>query len=646
MTAILFLKKYKEITISAVLLVAAVLVQHTLEFAGQNYAYLALYALSYLLVGGPVWVMAYNSIKKGNIFSEFLLMGIATLGAFAIGEYAEGVAVMLFYMVGENVQHGAVHRARNSIKSLIDQQPDIALVERNGTAFEVPLSNVSIGDIIQVRPGEKVPLDGELLTEQASFNTAALTGESKPMNRKKGEEIWAGSINQEQPSRIKVTAVFKDTKLAEILALVQEATKRKAPTERFITKFAKVYTPIVVWMAVALTFLPFLFVDSYVFQEWFYRALIFLVVSCPCGLVISVPLGYFGGIGAASKNGILFKGSDYLDQLRKMKTLFLDKTGTLTKGNFEVQDVVAFNGFDKKELLQLAASLEVQSTHPIGKAIVGYAGEISLKNVQNQQEISGHGLQGNIDGKNIKVGNKKLLEGQNIALHSNGQNNTSTIVFIAVDDIHAGTITIDDAIKEDSKEAVSALKAKGIEKIVMLSGDLQSTADAVAKELGIDEAKGGLLPDQKYKEVQKALNDKSTVGFVGDGVNDAPVIALADVGIAMGGIGSDATIETADVVIQNDQPSKIAMAIDISHFTHRIVWQNIGFALGIKILVMALAFFGVATMWEAIFADVGVALIAIANAVRVQSHFSDTKLHFASSSDNTETEIICCEACQ
>lgn len=640
-----FIKKYKKVIISAILLVAALTVQYFLK-AGPVW-YLPLYVLSYLAVGGPVWLKAWNSIKNGTVFSEFLLMGIATIGAYAIGEYAEGVAVMLFYMIGENVQHGAVSRAKNSIKSLIKQQPDVAAVERNSSIKNVHPSNVEIGETIRVKPGEKVPLDGNLLTEKSSFNTAALTGESKPMNRQKGEEIWAGSINQDRPVRIKVTRAFDDTKLSEILHMVQEAAKRKAPTERFITKFSKIYTPIVVWLAVALTFVPYFFVGNYVFQQWFYRALIFLVVSCPCGLVISIPLGYFGGIGAASKNGILLKGSDYLDQLRRMKTLFLDKTGTLTHGRFEVQKVIAFNGYDEDEILQMAASLEKQSTHPIGKAILDFYGGKPLNNVEKQQEIAGSGLKGRVDNKKVNIGSKKWLEEQHIKVQPNGRN-TSTAVYVAVENTHAGTVYIDDAVKTDSSQTVESLKKQGVENIIMLSGDEQSVADAVAQTLKIDKSKGNLLPNEKYEAVQAALNDTSTVGFTGDGVNDAPVITLADVGIAMGGMGSDATIETADVVIQNDQPSKIPIAIDIANYTHKIVWQNICFALGIKVAVMVLAGLGMATMWEAIFADVGVALIAIANAVRVQNHFTDTKFSFTAPSYSkvSETdEIGCCEDC-
>jgi len=642
-----FLKKYKEAVISFVALVGALLVEHVIIFEGSQYVYLMLYGLSYLAVGGSVWIKAFNSLKNGTLFSEFFLMGIATVGAFAIGEYAEGVAVMLFYTIGEYAQHGAVHKARNSIKKLIDQQPDVATVERDGETLDLHPSKVNNGDIILVRPGDKVPLDGELITDHASFNTAALTGESKPMTINSGEEVWAGSINQDTAVRIKVTSSFKDTKLSNILNMVQEASKRKAPTQRFITRFAKVYTPIVVWLAVAITFLPYLFIEPYVFQEWFYRALIFLVVSCPCGLVISVPLGYFGGIGAASGSGILFKGSDYLDQLRKMNILFMDKTGTLTKGSFEVQSLQTYNGISENELITYAASLEQQSSHPIGKAILGYKKDLELYQVENQQEISGKGLKGTISGKNVLVGNLDLLKEHQVKITNNDHSEPYTYVHIAIDGEHVGTISIADEIKEDSNQAIKELKERGIQKLVVLSGDNQEVVSYVAKQLGLDEAYGNLLPDEKYKYVEEAIGNKNVVGFIGDGVNDAPVITLSDIGIAMGGIGSDATIETADVVIQTDHPSKLPIAIDISKFTHRIVWQNIGFALGIKILVMVLAAFGIATMWEAIFADVGVALIAIGNAIRIQSRFSEggTLRSFFMTSENEPEEShhqACC----
>lgn len=643
-----FIKKYKEAVISTLLLTGALIFEHSVSFEGNQYLYLTLYGLSYLAVGGSVWIKAYNSLKKGTLFSEFFLMGIATIGAFALGEYAEGVAVMLFYTIGEYAQHGAVHRARNSIKKLIDQQPDIAFVERNGETVEVHPSKVSLGEVVLVKPGAKVPLDGKLITERASFNTAALTGESKPMTINAGEEVWAGSINQDSVVRIKVTSTFKDTKLSGILNMVQEASKRKAPTQRFITKFAKVYTPIVVWLAVAITFLPYLFVESYVFQDWFYRALIFLVVSCPCGLVISVPLGYFGGIGAASGNGILFKGSDYLDQLRKMNILFMDKTGTLTKGSFEVQSVQTYNGFSESELIKYAASLEQQSTHPIGKAILSYKNGQELLPVTEQQEVSGKGLKGVINGKNLLVGNMDLLKDHQVKFSEGLFSEPYTYIHIAVDGEHAGTLSIADEIKEDSKQAIEALKERGLQKLVMLSGDNQEVVTYVANHLGIDEAHGNLLPDEKFKLVEEAIGKGNVVGFMGDGVNDAPVITLSDVGIAMGGIGSDATVETADVVIQTDQPSRVPLAIDISKFTHRIVWQNIFFALGIKVLVMALASFGIASMWEAIFADVGVALIAIGNAIRIQSRFSETNSLFSFFESNSQDgqhdheEAHCC----
>lgn len=573
-------------------------------------------------------------------------MGIATVGAFAIGEYAEGVAVMLFYMIGEYAQHGAVHRAKHSIRELINQQPDVAAVEREGSTEQVHPSEVKMGEVIRVRPGEKVPLDGELITERASFNTAALTGESKPIARYTGEEIWAGSINQDVPVRIKVTSGYKDTKLSHILTMVQEAARRKAPTQRFMTKFAKVYTPVVVWLAVALTFVPYLVVDHYVFQDWFYRALIFLVVSCPCGLVISIPLGYFGGIGAASQNGILLKGSDFLDQLRKMNMLFMDKTGTLTEGTFEVQEVHPLNGFDREELLLLAASLEQHSTHPIAKAIVDYTNGQPLQSVQRQQESAGRGLEGEIGSRSILVGNRDWLADHGVQYRGNGLDETYTCVHVAVEGVHAGIIGIADRIKEDSKKAIEDLRGLGISELIMLSGDNQEVVDAIARKLGLDKAYGNLLPDEKYRQVEEALQPDRTVGFIGDGVNDAPVITLADVGIAMGGIGSDATVETADVVIQTDQPSKIPLAIDIAQFTHRVVWQNIGFALGIKILVMALATLGMASMWEAIFADVGVALIAIANAIRIQYHYTDEGFSLTPPADpSTKEEPVQAECC-
>lgn len=648
---IAFLTTYKEAAISALFLSAALLVQFVFPFESNTWVYLILYGISYLAVGGPVWLKAFNSLKNGTVFSEFFLMGIATIGAFILGEYAEGVAVMLFYMIGEYAQHGAVHKARNSIKKLLDQQPDVAVVERNGSLVEIHPSEVNIGEIIRLKPGEKIPLDGVLLSDQAFINAAALTGESKPVQLKKGGEVWAGSINESAPIKVEVKSSFKDSKLANILALVQEATQRKAPTQRFMTKFAKVYTPIVVWLAVALTFLPYFFVDTYQFQEWFYKALIFLVVSCPCGLVISIPLGYFGGIGAASQNGILFKGSDYLDQLRKMDTLFMDKTGTLTEGSFEVRQVLSHNGLSNNEILAFAASLETQSSHPIGKAIIEYANGSELMETHYQEEILGKGLKAKVRDQWVLVGNQELLTEHSVLMQQFQQSSTETLVHVAINNEHVGTIVIADKIKEDSNHAIHQLREVGVKRLVMLSGDNEAVVKSIGNELGLDEAHGGLLPDEKYRFVDEAKGQGKVIGFVGDGVNDAPVIALSDVGIAMGGIGSDATIETADVVIQTDQPSKIPLAINIARFTHRVVWQNIVFSLGIKVLVMAMAAYGLASMWEAIFADVGVALLAIGNAIRIQNKFGGGEVFRSMLSasknydSNVKAEHTCCEHC-
>ena len=647
-----FIRKYYEVFWSALFLAAALIVQHAFSFSGNEFIFLPLYGISYLFVGGPVWIKAFKSIQKGTIFSEFMLMEIATVGAFAIGEYAEGVAVMLFYMVGEYAQGNAVRKARHSIESLINQQPDTADVERNGEVQQVHPSEVKPGEIIHVKPGAKVPLDGELITNRASFNAAALTGESKPMTRNAGEEVWAGSVNELIAVKIKVTKDYEDSRLSDILNMVQEASQRKAPTQRFITSFAKVYTPIVVWLATALTFLPWLFLDSYVFEEWFYRALIFLVVSCPCGLVISIPLGYFGGIGAASKNGILLKGSDYLDQLRKMDTLFLDKTGTLTEGSFEVQKIEPANGAATDQILALAASLERHSTHPVAKAILSYANGQELTEAQDVQEIPGRGLKGVMSGDQVLAGNLKLMEEHNVQVSQTEEDDPSTFVYVASGGQHLGTIHIADRIKPDTVQALKDLRELGVKKLIMLSGDNEKTTRFMADKMGLTDAYGGLLPDDKFNKVKDALSSEHIVGFMGDGLNDAPVITLADVGIAMGGIGSDAAIETADVVIQTDQPSKLPQAIRISRFTHKIVWQNIGFALGIKVLVMGLATVGLATMWEAIFADVGVALIAIGNAIRVQRKFSEEKISLSSffgfddeNSDINNTPETCCEVC-
>ncbi len=612
-------KEYLPAIISFIVLMSGIVLDNFLkpEFF-KSYVRLVWYIVAYIPVGIPVIKDAVNSIAKGAFFSEFFLMSIATIGAFFIGEYSEGVAVMLFYAVGELFQSAAVKRAKRSIKALLDVRPDTVSVIRNGTITTISPSEVKIGETIQVKPGEKVALDGELISDTSAFNTAALTGESKPDTKRKGEQVLAGMINLNTLSEIKVTALFKDSKLSRILELVQEATARKAPTQLFISKFAKIYTPIVVFLAVGICLLPALFVGNYVFNDWLYRSLVFLVISCPCALVISIPLGYFGGIGLASRNGILFKGSNYLDVMTKVNTVVMDKTGTLTKGVFKVQQIVSV-GIDEKELLKLTAAIEGKSTHPIATAITKHAGDlIKGVTVQGIEEISGHGLKGTIDGKEVLAGNLKLLKKYNIAFDAVVESIVETIVVVAVNGKYAGYITIADEIKDDAKQAIADLHLLN-QKVVMLSGDKQSVVDKVAKELNIVNAFGNLLPEDKVNKVQALKNEHRTIAFVGDGVNDAPVIALADAGIAMGGLGSDATIETADIVIQNDMPSKIVTAIKIGKVTRKIVWQNITMAMVVKIIVLALGAGGIATLWEAVFADVGVALVAILNAVRIQN---------------------------
>ncbi|WP_423147358.1 heavy metal translocating P-type ATPase [Rubrolithibacter danxiaensis] len=612
-------KVYAPVAISFLMLIAGVLADSYIKPSFFNgWIRLVWYLLAYLPVGWPV---AWRGIKyavKGDVFTEFILMSIATVGAFCIGEYPEGVAVMLFYTIGELFQDAAVNRAKRSIKALLDIRPDKAAVLRNGSFIEVNPEKVETGETIQVKAGEKVPLDGEILSEGSTFNTAALTGESKPQTLIKGETALAGMINQGKVVELKVTKLFNDSSLARILTLVQEATTRKAKTEQFIRKFSRVYTPIVVMLALCIVVLPYFFTDDYSFREWLYRALIFLVISCPCALVISIPLGYFGGIGAASRNGILFKGSNFLDLILKVNTVILDKTGTLTKGVFKVQQVISL-AYPEEEWLPLAAALESGSTHPVAQAIVEYgAGREKQLKVEIAEEISGHGIKGRIADKEILAGNLKLMDEMGITVNENIRQINDTIVLVAIDKKMAGYVTISDEIKEDSKTAIRSLHQKNIQTI-MLSGDKQAVVDRVAGTIGIDRAYGDLLPENKVEKVEAVKKDvKRVVAFVGDGINDAPVLALSDIGVAMGGLGSDAAIETADVIIQTDQPSKIIQAINIGKATYRVVWQNILFAFGVKIIVMVLGAGGLATMWEAVFADVGVALLAILNAVRIQ----------------------------
>jgi len=612
-------KEYLPAIISFILLMSGLVFDNFIKPTFfQGYIRLIWYIIAYIPVGIPVMKDAITSISKGAFFSEFFLMSIATLGAFFIGEYSEGVAVMLFYAVGELFQTAAVNRAKRSIKALLDIRPDTVNVNRNGTLQTISPNEIQIGETIQVKAGEKVALDGELISESASFNTAALTGESKPDTKNKGEQVLAGMINLNSVSDIKVTTLFKDSKLSKILEMVQDATARKSPTQLFISKFAKIYTPIVVFLAIGICLIPYLFVSNYVFNDWLYKSLVFLVISCPCALVISIPLGYFGGIGLASRNGILFKGSNYLDVMTKIDTVVMDKTGTLTKGVFKVQKIVAVD-IDEKELLKLTAAIESKSTHPIALAVVQHAGdEIKNSSIDNVEEISGHGLKGTIDGKEILAGNIKLLKKFKIVYDRAIESIAETIVVIAVNNKYAGYITIADEIKEDALQAIKDMHSLNI-KTVMLSGDKQTVVDKVAQLLGIDNAFGNLLPENKVEKVQALKNENKIIAFVGDGVNDAPVVALADAGIAMGGLGSDATIETADIVIQNDQPSKIVTAIKIGRITKKIVWQNIILAMSVKVIVLVVGAIGIATLWEAVFADVGVALLAILNAVRIQT---------------------------
>ena len=579
---------------------------------------IAWYIVAYIPVGIPVVKEALESIRKGDVFSEFLLMSIATIGAFAIAEFPEGVAVMLFYAIGEIFQTLAVQRAKANIKSLLDQRPDEVTILENNVAKTIKASLAKIGDIIQLKAGEKLGLDGELLSDTASFNTAALTGESKPDTKTKGETVLAGMINLNSVCQVKVTTAYTDSKLSKILEMVQDATAKKAPTELFIRKFAKIYTPIVVLLAILICVVPMLFVADYQFRDWLYRALVFLVISCPCALVISIPLGYFGGIGAASKNGILFKGSNFLDVMATVQNVVMDKTGTMTEGVFKVQEVVFNSDFNKDEILQMVNVLESQSTHPVATAIHQFVGNIdSAIQLKDVEEISGHGLKANINGKELLVGNFKLMDKFSIAYDIDPTSIVYTLIAVAYDKKFVGYLTIADSIKEDAQITIDKLKALGI-KTTMLSGDKNTVVQFVAQKLGITNAFGDLLPEDKVNKVKEIIAKNETVAFVGDGVNDAPVVALSNVGIAMGGLGSDATIETADVVIQDDKPSKIPIAINIGKQTKKIVWQNIILAFSVKAIVLVLGAGGLATMWEAVFADVGVALLAILNAVRIQ----------------------------
>ena len=619
--------EYWKVGLSFILLISGIIMNALeLPFFREGYFSLIWYVVAYLPVGLPVMKEAWESMKDKDYFSEFTLMFVATLGAFYIGEYPEGVAVMLFYSVGELFQEKAVDKAKRNIGALLDVRPEEAAVVRDGRVIIENPQNVKVGETIEIKTGGRVPLDGMMLNEVAAFNTAALTGESVPRSIRMGEEVLAGMIVTDKVIRIKVIRPFDKSALARILELVQNASERKAPAELFIRKFARVYTPIVIGLAVLIVLLPFIYSlitpqFFFTFNDWLYRALVFLVISCPCALVVSIPLGYFGGIGAASRLGILFKGGNYLDAVTKINTVVFDKTGTLTKGTFEVQSCNCESGVSEEELIRMIASVESSSTHPIAKAVVNYAGrrDIELSSVTDSKEYAGLGLEAAVNGIQVLAGNGRLLSKFQIEYPPELLSITDTIVVCAIGNKYAGYLLLSDSLKEDAKIAIQNLKVLGIQNIQILSGDKQSIVSNFAENLGISEAYGDLLPDGKVKHLEELRqHTENQVAFVGDGMNDAPVLALSNVGIAMGGLGSDAAIETADVVIQTDQPSKVAEAIKVGKLTRRIVWQNISLAFGVKLLVLILGAGGLATLWEAVFADVGVALIAIMNAVRIQ----------------------------
>lgn len=574
---------------------------------------IVLFFMSYLSIGYEVILEALEGIKDKELFGEEFLMSIASLGAFATGEYPEAIAVMLFFQVGEIFEEYAENKSKKSIESLMELKPDKAFVKINDTLIEKSPEEVKVGNVIIVKPGERVPLDGIVISGEALIDTSALTGESIPRKAEINSEVLSGVINTNGVLEIRVTKEFKESTLSKILDLVENAGEKKAHTEKFITKFSKIYTPTVIALAFLILIIPTLIMHKD-FTTWVYRALSFLVVSCPCALVVSVPLSFFGGIGGASRKGILVKGSNYLESLANLETVVFDKTGTLTKGNFKVQNVDAIG--DKDELLKIAAYAESFSNHPIARSIIeSYGKEINKQDIKEYEEISGHGVSAIIEGKKVLLGNSKLMK--KIGITVKEENNFATVVYIAIDEKYAGKIEIADELKEDSKVAIENLKKQGIKKTVMLTGDREKVGKDVAEKLGIDEVYTELLPTGKVDELQKLLNNKKgNVAFVGDGLNDAPVLAMADVGIAMGGYGTDAAIEAADVVIMTDEPSKICEAIQTAKKTIKISKENITFAIAVKLTVLLLVFLGVATMWQAVFADVGVTVIATLNALR------------------------------
>ena len=606
-------KRAIKIIISLILFIFAMVIKLENEIINN-----IIFVISYLIVGFEILKKAIRNILRGKVFDENFLMSVATIGAFAIGEYPEAVAVMLFYQIGELFQSYAVDKSRKSIASLMDIRPDYANVYREGNIETVNPEEVKIGETIVIKPGEKIPLDGKIIEGKTTLDTKALTGESLPREVSEGDEVLSGCINLNGMIKIEVTKEFGESTVSKILDLVENASSKKSKSENFITKFAKYYTPTVVIIALILAILPPLVIQGATFSDWIYRALSFLVVSCPCALVISIPLSFFGGIGGASKKGILIKGSNYLEALSNTEIAVFDKTGTLTKGVFEVQEVKPVD-ISNEELLKIAAYAENYSNHPISKSIKqAYHKPIDEKEIINSEELSGLGIVAKIGEKNVLVGNEKLMQEKQIEFEK--CNKIGTIIYIAINGKYTGYILIADKIKEDAKQTIEELKKNDIKQTIMLTGDKKEVGESVAKEVGIDKVYTELLPTDKVQKVEELLKTKSPKGklvFVGDGINDAPVLTLADIGIAMGGLGADSAIEAADIVIMTDEPSKIINAIKLSKKTMRIVKENIVFAIFIKILVLVLTAFGLSTMWEAVFADVGVSIIAIINALRV-----------------------------
>ena len=601
-----------KIVVALILFLLAMFIKFQNEWINN-----CIFILSYIIVGFEILRKAVRNIFRGKVFDENFLMSIATLGAFAIGEFPEAVAVMLFYQVGELFQDYAVDKSRKSIASLMDIRPDYANIIREGKEERVNPEDIKIGDTIVIKPGEKVPLDGVIIDGKTTLDTKALTGESVPRDAEKGDTVLSGCINLSGTIKMEVTKEFGESTVSKILDLVENASSKKTKSENFITKFAAYYTPIVVIIAVILAIVPPLIVEGASFQDWLYRALSFLVVSCPCALVISIPLSFFGGIGGASKMGVLVKGSNYLEALLKAEIMVFDKTGTLTEGVFEVQNVEPV-GISKEELLKVAAYAEHYSNHPISKSIKkAYNKEIDEKEIIDSQELSAMGIEAKIGKQNVLAGNEKLMNEKRIEFTK--CTHIGSVVYVAIDGKYVGHIVIADKIKEDAKRTIDELKKSNIKQTVMLTGDRENIGKAVAKEIGIDKVYAELLPDGKVEKVEELLKTKSPKGklaFVGDGINDAPVLAMADIGIAMGGLGADSAIEAADIVIMTDQPSKIISAMKLSKKTMRIVKENIIFAIAVKVLVLILTAFGLSTMWQAVFADVGVSVIAILNALR------------------------------